>query len=347
MVVSNVAGSVTSSNATLTVNFPPVINSQPADQTATVSSNVTFSVIATGNPAPTYQWRFGVADLAGETNSSYTRMNVQTNHAGIYSVLVSNVAGSVTSSNATLTVNAPPVFTLDPMSQTSNVGATVVFTAAATGSPPVSYQWRFGGLGDIAGQTNASLTVTNVQTTNAGNYRVVASNIAGSLMSAIAVLTVNTPPVITVQPLTQTVAPGSNPALTVVASGTPTPTYQWRFNTADLPGETAAMLTLTNFQTSHEGDYSVIVSNSLSAVTSSNATLAVNAPLRLRNFSLIGNLAQMEVVGIVGSNYIFQASSNLSDWPSLQTNTALNGFLIFLDTNVASFPTRLYRVQQE
>ena len=250
VLVSNVAGSVTSSNATLTVNFPPVISSQPTNQTATVTSNVTFSVVATGNPAPTYQWRFGASNLAGATNSSFTRTNVQTNQAGIYSVLVSNVAGSVTSSNATLTVNTPPVFTLDPMSQTSNIGATVVFTAAATGSPPVTYQWRFGGLGDIAGQTNTSLTVTNVQTANAGNYRVVASNIAGSVMSAVAVLTVNAPPVITQQPLTQTVAPGSNPALTVVATGTPTPTYQWRFNATNLPGETAAMLTLTNFQTS-------------------------------------------------------------------------------------------------
>ena len=324
VVVSNAAGSVTSSNATLTVNTPPVITGQPTDQSVTVTSNVTFSVIASGNPAPTYQWRFGATNLPGATGSSFTRTNVQTNHAGIYSVVVSNVAGNMTSSNATLTVNTPPVFTLAPMSQTSNIGATVMFTASATGSPPVTYQWRFGGFGDIAGQTNSSLSVTNVQVGSAGNYRVVASNVVGSVMSAIAVLTVNTPPVITQQPLTQTVAPGSNPALTVVATGTPSPTYQWRINTTNLSGENAAMLSLLNFQTNNEGDYSVVVSNSVGTVLSSNATLALNGPLRIGSFSLASGIAQVQMIGIAGSNYIFQAATNLDVWTSLRTNLATN-----------------------
>ena len=346
--VSNVIQVVTSTPpAVLSLATVPVITVQPTNQSANVGSNATFSVTATGNPAPTYQWRFGLSNLIGATNSSYTRNNVQTSHAGTYSVVLSNMAGTATSSNATLTVNVPPTVTLDPSSQTSNVGATIVFTVAATGSPPVHYQWRFGGFGDILGQTNTSLTVTNVQITNAGNYRVVVTNIAGSVMSAIAVLTVNSPPIITQQPLTQTVTPGSNPALTVVATGTPTPTYQWRFNTTNLVGQISTTLTLTNFQTNNEGDYSVLVSNSVSVVTSSNATLALNAPLRIGAFSLASNAAQMQVIGIVGSNYIFQAASNLIDWSSLQTNTASNGFLIFLDTNVASFPTRTYRIQQE
>jgi len=346
--VSNMVAVVTSSPpAVLSLRTPPVITVQPTNRTATLTSNVTFSVVATGNPAPAYQWRFGATNLPGATGSSFTRTNVQTNHAGIYSVVVSNIAGSATSSNATLTVNTPPVFTLDPMSQTSNIGATVMFTASATGSPPVTYQWRFGGLGDIAGQTNSSLTVTNVQVGDAGNYRVVASNAVGTVMSAIAVLTVNAPPVITQQPLTQTVAPGSNPALTVVATGTPSPTYQWRINTVNLSGENAAVLSLLNFQTNNEGDYSVVVSNSVGTVLSSNATLALNAPLRIDSFSFTSGVAQVEMIGILGSNYIFQAATNLDAWISLRTNLASNGFLIFLDTNVASFPIRSYRIQQE
>src|SRR5207253_2914518 len=122
-----------------------------------------------------------------------------------------------------------------------------------TGSPTPIYQWRFGGVGgDIAGATNTSLTVTNVQTTNAGNYRLIASNVAGTTMSAIAVLTVNSTPVITVQPQSKTVALGSNTSLTVTATGTPTPVYQWRFNTTNLSGQILSTLTLTNFQTNNE-----------------------------------------------------------------------------------------------
>ena len=89
----------------------PVITSQPQDQRVAVGANASFSVTATGSALLTYQWRKDKADLGGETNSAYTIVNAQINHAGVYSVVVSSPAGSVTSSNALLTVIAPPVLT--------------------------------------------------------------------------------------------------------------------------------------------------------------------------------------------------------------------------------------------
>ncbi|MEO6036294.1 MAG: immunoglobulin domain-containing protein [Verrucomicrobiota bacterium] len=349
VIVSNVVQAVTSSPASLSLRTVPVITTQPTNQSVTLGSNVTFVAAATGNPAPTYQWRLGLNNLPGATNPTYTINNVQTNQAGNYSVIASNSAGTSTSANATLVVNTLPVFTTQPLSQTSNVGSTVMFTAAATGTPPIRYQWRFGAAGDVPGQTNSTFTVSNIQLSNAGNYRAVASNAAGSVMSSIAVLTVNAlaAPVITQQPLTQTVTPGSSPALTVVATGNPTPAYQWLFNTTNLAGQTASSLTLNNFQSNNEGNYSVVVSNSVNSVTSSNAMLALNAPLRFSPYSIDQNLAQFQLIGIVGSNYIFQATSNLTDWSSLRTNTASNGFTTFQDTNVSNFPTRIYRAKQQ
>jgi hypothetical protein len=82
----------------------PIIVTQPTNQSAKVGTNVTFTVSASGTPAPAYQWRFNDSPIIGETNSSYTRFNIQTNDAGNYSVLVTNLAGSAISSNATLTV---------------------------------------------------------------------------------------------------------------------------------------------------------------------------------------------------------------------------------------------------
>jgi hypothetical protein len=85
----------------------PVITAHPQGRTIKAGSNVTFTVTATGTPPPAYQWRFNGANIAGATSSSFSRINAQTNHTGVYSVVVSNVAGFVSSSNAVLTVVPP------------------------------------------------------------------------------------------------------------------------------------------------------------------------------------------------------------------------------------------------
>lgn len=106
--VSNSAGSVTSNTATLTVSgVAPTIAAQPQSQTVTTGSNVTFSVTASGTPAPTYQWSKGGVAIAGATGTSLSLTNVQAGDAGSYTVTVTNSAGSVTSTTATLTVNTP------------------------------------------------------------------------------------------------------------------------------------------------------------------------------------------------------------------------------------------------
>ncbi len=82
----------------------PVITKQPTNQTPYVGSTVTFSVIATGSPPPTYQWRFNGTALLDKTNSSFSLGNAQFTNAGPYSVVVSNDGGSVTSETAWLSV---------------------------------------------------------------------------------------------------------------------------------------------------------------------------------------------------------------------------------------------------
>ncbi|RPD38275.1 DUF7594 domain-containing protein [Chitinophaga barathri] len=85
----------------------PIITAQPQSLSVSQGSNASFSVSASGTPAPTYQWRKGTTNISGATSATYTINNVQSSHAGSYNVVVTNSAGSVTSSNATLTVTAP------------------------------------------------------------------------------------------------------------------------------------------------------------------------------------------------------------------------------------------------
>jgi len=99
-----------------TANVPPAISAQPQSVTAAAGSNVTFTVTATGTPAPAYQWRFNGTNLAYATASAYTCYNAQTQHAGSYSVVVSNIAGTVPSADAVLTVTQPVPPRIDSIS---------------------------------------------------------------------------------------------------------------------------------------------------------------------------------------------------------------------------------------
>lgn len=106
-IVSNSAGQLLSDNAVLAVSeqqTTPVIDQQPQSQTAVIGSSVTFSVAATGNPVPSYQWQFEGTDISGETGPGLTIDDVQTGDAGDYRCVVTNTAGEAISENATLTV---------------------------------------------------------------------------------------------------------------------------------------------------------------------------------------------------------------------------------------------------
>ena len=278
VVVANLAGSATSSNAVLKVFTPPAITVQPVSRTVTVGGKTSFSVRASGTAPLFYQWRQDGVDIPGATNFTLALYVIPTNRAGIYTVAVSNFAGLRVSSNATLTVNVPPRITVHPQGQSAIVGPTnIIFTSAASGTEPLKFQWRWNGH-NLVGATNASYTVTNVTSSGTAYYSVVVVNVAGYVVSSNALLKVFIPPAIIVQPLNRTVTAGGTTSFGVVASGTAPLFYQWRQDDIEIAGATNLNYTLTNIQTNRAGIYSVVVSNFAGVRISSNATLTVNVP---------------------------------------------------------------------
>ncbi len=170
----------------------PGITTPPQPLAVTQGSNATFTVVATGVPAPAYQWRFGATNIGGATASSYTRNNAQPADAGNYSVVLTNIGGSITSSAAALTVNIPPSISVQPQSIAVKLTSNATFTVTAAASPAPGYQWQFNNV-PIAGATASSYTRFNVQTNDVGNYSVLVTNIAGSLASSNAVLSLIPP----------------------------------------------------------------------------------------------------------------------------------------------------------
>jgi hypothetical protein len=268
-----------------TAPIAPAITSQPTSQTVIAGQTASFSVTATGTAPLAYQWRKNGVNISGAISPSYTTPVTTTANSGAqFSVVVSNFAGSATSGSATLAVNVAavaPAVTTQPTSQTVIAGQAATFSVAATGTAPLSYQWRKNGV-NISGAT-ASWYATPVTTTadSGAQFSAVVGNSAGSATSSSAALTVNAAavaPVITTQPSGQAVMAGQTAAFSVTATGTASLSYQWRKNGVNISGATSPSYTTPVTTTADSGaQFSVVVSNSAGSVTSNSAALTVNA----------------------------------------------------------------------
>jgi alpha-tubulin suppressor-like RCC1 family protein len=200
LVVTNNSGSVTSAVASLTVLVPAFIAVQPTNQTVILNSNVTFSAAAGGTAPLGYLWYSNGVPLAnagrfsGATSPALTVTGALTNDAAAYRVVVTNSYGTATSAVATLTVLAPVQITGQPASQAALLGSNVTFRVTVTGSDPLAYRWSFKGapMSDdnrLSGSATSTLTVSSVQSSDAGGYAVVISNSINSVSSRTATLT--------------------------------------------------------------------------------------------------------------------------------------------------------------
>lgn len=262
-------------------NIVPTITQQPVNLAVDAGQSATFSVAATGSTPIHYQWQFGGTAIAGANSSSYTVVSTLPANAGNYGCVVSNSAGATNSLMATLTVISNPVITLQPTSTILYAGQSATFSVEATGPQPFYYQWQFGLNGtNIVGATNATLTLDNVQPTNAGVYAVSVSNAYGATVSSNASLTVLVvPPFISTQPTNRAVYEGDTARFIVGAGGTAPLSYQWTFEATNLMGATNATLFITNAQPNQAGNYSVQVTNAYGSTNSVAATLTVNPAL--------------------------------------------------------------------
>jgi len=275
---SNIAGDAWIDNVKVEYFDLPVITTQPASQTVAAGDTATFSV-ATANTVTGYQWHKNGTNIAGATTSALTLDNVQAGDAASYDVTVSNGAGPVISSVATLRVS--PTITSQPGNSTNLPLSTATFTVAAAGQTPLSYQWRKNGTpladgGNIYGTVTATLIVGSVTPQDAGSYSVVVTNIAGSVTSTDALLVPVLLPAITTSPEDQAVAAGMDVTFTASATGTLPLFYQWNFNGVPIPGATDITYTRLGVQAADAGTYSLIVSNAAGAAASDGALLTVN-----------------------------------------------------------------------
>ena len=197
VLVSNAFNSTLSEVARLTVLTRPYIVQQPLSRTVPVGANVSLSATVTNAAALPigYRWQRNRAPgstlLLNEHSSTTNFLNIQTNVAGTWNVLVTSEAPTslslITSSNAYLTVVVPPT------NQTVLVGTNVTLRAVAVGTTPITYQWQRAGT-NIPNATASTLTLQNVTPSAAGTYSVIVFNALGQPTSFSASLAVQVPP---------------------------------------------------------------------------------------------------------------------------------------------------------
>ena len=191
----------------------PFILLQPFSQNVSVSKDVTLAVTAAGAAPLSYQWQHTCAgcslstltNLPGATNSTLVLTNFQITDGGQYVAVVANSFGSVSSQPALLVpIGGPPVLTVGLTNLTAACGDGVTLVVNVEGDGPFGYQWQFDS-NNLDGQTDASLTLTNLIPSQSGIYSVIVTNtfyngsnfVTGTVTSAATLTVTSAPPTIT------------------------------------------------------------------------------------------------------------------------------------------------------
>ncbi len=207
-VFTNDTDSATTAAATLTVDYAPVIGTQPSDGGANAGGTVTFSATASGTPTPTVQWQLSLdggttfTPIVGATSASYTTPVLTDQDDGnVYDAVFTNGSGSATTDPAALTVGSAATITTQPLDQTRPGGGTATFTADATAKPTPTVQWLRSTDGGttfvaIAGATTTTYTTgTLTGADDATQYLARFTNGVGVVDTDAATLTVPAPSV--------------------------------------------------------------------------------------------------------------------------------------------------------
>ncbi len=280
VLVTNATASTVSADAWLRVGTPPAITTEPADLALPPGSPLTLVAAASGTGPLAYQWSRDGSNLGGAIYATLDLPNVL---AGSYRLTVTSAYGSATSRAAVISVLTPPAITTDPAGRSVASGGSTTFTAAASGSPTLAYQWFKDGVA-IAGATSASLTRSNLTTADAGSYALRVTNSAGTAWTSGAALRVTTggnaqqQPAVTSSPADLALDPGASLTLSCTASGAAPLTCTWTRDGTVLTGQTALTLHIPAVTAEDAGIYTLVVTNSRGAAASRGVRVEVRSP---------------------------------------------------------------------
>lgn len=166
---------------------------QPKPVTLPANAPLTLSVDFEGTSPISYQWNLAGNDVPGATNKVLSLEHAQFTDTGLYTVVISDAYGQISSQPALVTVLSPPVIAQQPRNITPLLGTTAGLEVKTWGTQPITYQWQRNGT-NITGATNSILTLSAVSSEDSGSYRVVIQNQVDTTTSDPAAIRVIFPP---------------------------------------------------------------------------------------------------------------------------------------------------------
>lgn len=255
----------------------PVITTQPVSTGALAGARVILSVAATSAVPPAYQWQKNGADIPGQTGSTLVFASLQAVNQGTYRCVASNIAGSAASDPAVVSVFSKPAITKQPAAVSTTAGSATPLTLSVTaaGTPPLRYQWQRNTV-NVAGQTDATLSLANPQWADGGSYRCVVTNDYGTVVSTAVVAVVFSPPIILTQPpVAKELPKGGVSSIAVAATGSSPLYYQWYKDSNKITGAVAATLGFSRIADAASGAYHCVVTNRLASTPSNECAITV------------------------------------------------------------------------
>lgn len=259
---------------------PPVaprITREPASQSLAPGQPLLLSVLAEGTEPMGFRWLRDEVEIPGATRPEYQVNQVTTADAGGYRVMVTNVAGSVTSTVATVQIAVPPpTLVRQPVSQTIPVGRALLLMAMAEGAGPLTFEW-WKDDSPYFGVNDPELRIGAGSLSDSGDYRLVVRNPGGSVTSVVATVRVMNPPTTSATPARELVPRGGSLRLAPAILGSEPLEYRWRRGTEILP-DAGPELALSDIASDQAGAYELEVSNEVGSVRAGPFEVVVVAP---------------------------------------------------------------------
>ena len=310
---------ITSVSSFLTVNEGISITKHPQSKTACEGNGVSFTMSSSGNGVTRQWFKNGVA-IPGEIFPTLSIAAVTASDSGSYYCLVTNLCDTIPTLAAKLTVNYKPFIATQPTNKTSCIGGSTTFMIDVPDSISVTYQW-YKGLGAIVPggritvDATGNLSIDNLVTTDAGNYRCLVMNNCDTARSNIVSLTMSNSITIVNQPTDHATCSGDTAYLRVTVTGD-NPSYQWQKNGVDIPGATSDLYALEPAFTTDSGVYRCLITGtcSVSPRISANATVVVDSAIILLNSLASKNACSGQDIGFLithtGTNAQYQWSKD-------------------------------------
>jgi Immunoglobulin I-set domain len=291
VVVSNAAGSATSTAATLTVPTPaPIAGSLvPSSSTPPYKGTVTLVPTFSGGTAVIGSTGVGSSDITTSAVSGGSYVTPALTAGQTYTLTVTNSKGDVVSTTCIVTPTSVTITPITPANQTFAPGP-ATFTATASGGLTNTLTWGASG-GSFVGNVWTAPAV-------AGTYTITATSVDNPAVSVTTTAIVAAPSIAT-QPSNQRVCSGGVLTLTVIANDAAS--YQWNLNGVAIPGATSATYSVAAATSANNGAYTVTVSNALSSVTSSVATVVVGSSITLNPASLSVSATQTATFSVAAT----------------------------------------------